>query len=31
MLKSEVRRIENLPAIDGLDDQVNKPVNEVNV
>lgn len=30
MLRSEVRRIENLPAIDGLDDQVNKPVNEVN-
>ena len=30
MLRSEVRRIENLPSIDGLDDQVNKPVNEVN-
>ena len=29
MLKSEVRRIENLPAIEGID-QVNKPVNEVN-
>ena len=28
MLKSEVRRIENLPAIEGLDDQVNEPVNE---
>ncbi|WP_019342828.1 phage portal protein [Stutzerimonas stutzeri] len=30
MLKSEVRRIENLPAIEGLDDQVNEQVNEVN-
>lgn len=27
MLKSEVRRIENLPTIDGIDDQVNETVN----